>query len=360
MNYAVMMAETLLNRYPNPSDFPYQLWCYSQGFMLLGFVRLYMRTGEERWRDYVLHYCRSHVDEAGHVAGFSGCSLDDMMAGVILVWAYRSTGDMRYQRACEMIYRSFSNYPRNPDGGFWHARDLPGEMWVDGLFMGCMFLIYYGQYAADAQTRGVCYTEVVRQLRIGHMRCVKPGTALLCHAYSANVESAWADPLNGRSSEVWSEGLGWYAMVLCEALKTLPNSFEGYAALRADLTSLMRDLAILQDARSGMWCQIVDKPSAQGNWFDSSGSAMLALAMLRAAQAKLIDASYIQLARRAYRGICENCISCTDGQIDIRCACDGLCVQADYAHYIHYPQIINAKEATAAFFLLAVETEYPK
>lgn len=73
-------------------------------------------------------------------------SMDDMMAGAVLVWMYEQNGEERYAKACHHIYHSFSDYPRTREGGFLHNRFVyPGEMWVDGVFMGQMFYARYGR-----------------------------------------------------------------------------------------------------------------------------------------------------------------------------------------------------------------------
>ncbi|HEY8286360.1 MAG TPA: glycoside hydrolase family 88 protein [Chloroflexota bacterium] len=46
--------------------------------------------------------------------------------------------------------------PRNTDGGFWHSKNRPGEMWIDGVFMGLMFLTRYGTAIGD---RDYCFNE---------------------------------------------------------------------------------------------------------------------------------------------------------------------------------------------------------
>ena len=37
---SIALAETILARYPDPDDFPYRRWCYSQGYVLDGFAML--------------------------------------------------------------------------------------------------------------------------------------------------------------------------------------------------------------------------------------------------------------------------------------------------------------------------------
>ena len=83
------------------------------------------------------------------------------MAGSTLVIAYQQTGEEKYRRAADKVRAAFDDYPRNRDGGFWHGRRLPHEMWIDGVFMGLMFLTRYGAVIGD---RDFCYSETIRQI----------------------------------------------------------------------------------------------------------------------------------------------------------------------------------------------------
>ena len=122
-------------RFPDPDSFPFRSWTYPQGFMLWGMIRLYERTGDTVYLDYVRKYGDEHVSGDGSVSGWDGGSMDDMMPGSVLAWLYHATGEEKYRLACRRIYASFADYPRNPDGGFWHGRGMKGQMWVDGVFM---------------------------------------------------------------------------------------------------------------------------------------------------------------------------------------------------------------------------------
>lgn len=356
MTLAERMAETLQRRYPDPDDYPFRSWCYAQGFMLWGFIRLYEKTGEDRYRDYVLRYCDEHVSDEGEIRGYSGISLDDIMAGSVLVWAWQQTQEERYRTACRRIRHAFDDYPRNPDGGFWHGRHLNGEMWVDGLFMGLQFLARFGVVIED---REYCLTEAVRQLKIVFARCEKDGTGLLYHAYSARRGTPWAHAVSGRSHEVWSEGLGWYAMVLVDVLGMLPKDFPGYDDLHMQMEKLFAALARVQDDLSGLWFQVVDKVRDPGNWHDTSGSAMFLYAFRKAQLLGLTEPGlYDKVITRAYEGVKTKCIPDMDGNINVHDACAGLGVQMNYDAYIRYTRNINAQEAVAAVLWASVAMDF--
>ncbi|MBQ6239010.1 MAG: glycoside hydrolase family 88 protein [Firmicutes bacterium] len=350
MEYAKKMAETLMARFPDPDTYPFASWTYPQGFMLWGIIRLYERTGDPVYLDYVRKYGEEHVSGDGSVAGWDGGSMDDMMPGSVLAWLYHETREEKYLLACRRIYASFADYPRNPDGGFWHGRGMKGQMWVDGVFMGQMFMLHYALYTGEEKE--ACFAECIRQLTVVYDRCNKDGSGLLYHAYCEGARAPWANRLNGKSTEVWSEGLGWYAMILAEALAIIPKDFPGYDRILRQGQILCRDLDKVQDKTSGLWLQVVDKNRHPGNWQDSSGSAMFLYSLKRLQDLGIVT-GYEKAIELAWRGLRTKMILNAEGYLDVWDACDGLGVQRTYDEYIGFLKTVNAKEAVAAAFWAA-------
>ena len=57
---------------------------------------------------------------------------------------YELTGEQRYAQAAETIRRGFDDYPRNKYGIFYHSKRIQ-QLWVDGVYMGQMFLARYAK-----------------------------------------------------------------------------------------------------------------------------------------------------------------------------------------------------------------------
>ncbi len=354
---SIALAETIMTRHPDPLTIPYKRWCYVHGYVLEGFDRLYRLTGNRRYADYIRRYVDAHVATDGSVSAFTGESLDDMMAGTAIVTVYRETREDRYRRAAETIRRSFDDYPRNSDGGFWHARSLPHEMWIDGVFMGQMFLTHYGTVIGDS---GYCFDEAVRQIVVAADRLRAPASGLFLHGFDESRRVAWADRTTGLSPEVWSEGLGWYALVLAEAAALLPEGHPGKDRVVAIFRGLVEALARTQDPATGLWYQVVDKGEQPDNWHDTSGSAMFVSAIQSAIDLGCVDAArYAPVVAAGYRGIVSKTSRGKDGLVDIRDACDGVCVQRSYRDYIDYPKKLNAKEAVGGVLWAAAIVEKP-
>jgi len=341
------LAETIMKRYPHPDNYPYKSWCYPQGFLLWGIIRLWESTCDIKYYDYAMKFVEHHISPDGDLYRFKGNSMDDVMAGSVIVWAYRQTGLEKYKLACDKIRSLFDTYPRTSQGAFWHGKKTVGQFWVDGVFMGQMFLLRYGKYIGDSE---YCFDEAVKQLALIENYCRKGNTGLLYHAWSEDRSPAWADPKTGLSPEVWSEGLGWYALILVEALEILPEDYPKRNQLVKQLNMLMKGLKNTQDSKTGLWYQVVDKGELSDNWHDTSGSAMFVYAIKKAKELGLAeDAIYGSVVDKGYEGIISKVKINDQGFVDIYDACDGLCVKSSYDEYINYPKKVNAKEAVAAF-----------
>lgn len=57
---------------------------------------------------------------------------------------------------------------------------------------------------------------------------MKENSGLLYHGWDEDKDAHWANLSTGMSSEVWSEGLGWYALILVETLEIFPKKHPQY------------------------------------------------------------------------------------------------------------------------------------
>lgn len=357
-NLSITLADTIMARHPDPLTIPYKKWCYVHGYVLAGFEKLHESTGNPKYFDYIREYVDAHVTPEGDLPAFTGESLDDMMAGTAIVAAHQKTGELRYRRAAERIRHAFNDYPRNSDGGYWHSRSLPHEMWIDGVFMGQMFFTRYGTAIGDRES---CFDEAVRQIGIVADRLKKSNSGLYFHGYDEARKAAWADRVTGLSSDVWSEGLGWYALVLAETLALIDPSHPGRVRVLGILRDLVEGLARVQDPKTGLWYQVVDKYDRPDNWHDTSGSAMFVYAIQRAIELGCVsEHRFRPVTEKGYVGILTKATIDAEGLVDIRDACDGVGVQNSYEDYVSCKRVLNAKEAVGSVLWAAVIMEKPR
>ena len=365
-SWAVALAETIMRRNPGTGQDRLARWSYWKAYTLLGFEMLWRSTGDRRYLDFMRREFDRHVGPDGDLVSVDLVSLDNIMPGTMLVALYEHTGEERYRKAAATVRHAFDDYPRNPDGGFWHAKRLPGEMWVDGVFMGQMCLIRYGHSIADGE---YCFDEAVRQITVFAHHGLKGDSGLYLHAWAAeptlprvqpgNVYP-WASPETGLSPEVWSEGLGWYALVLVETLAVLPANHPGRAEVADIFDRLAAGLKRTQDPATGGWYQVVDKGDRPANWTDTSGTAMFTYALQRGIETGLLaDADYAPAVMAGYRNIVANATVDQEGMVDVHSACNGLCVQQSYEAYVNAPRVTNAQEAVAGFLWATAIVEKP-
>jgi unsaturated rhamnogalacturonyl hydrolase len=370
--WSVATAETIMARWPDYTKAYFNSWTYVNGYAFCAFERLGRDTGDSRYIDYIKRYVDQFIDEQGNfhsvtnnkgqLRSLSFNNLDNMMTGNSVVMLYERTRDERYRKAADKIRRALDDYPRNGDGGFWHARSLPGQMWIDGIFMGQMFLTRYGQSIGDAD---YCWNEATKQMTVYAKRAERDHTGLFVHGVyepsHGEKPCRWADPKTGLSPEVWSEGLGWYALVMAETLANLPKNH----ARRPEMEDIFRRLAAglkrTQDPKSGRWFQVVDKGERPDNWTDTSGSAMFTYALARGSELGLLDQKeFAPIVAAGYKGITAFARINERGLVDIYQACDGVGVQTNYDRYIHYKQSVNAKEAVVGFLWATEIVEHPR
>ena len=217
--------------------------------------------------------------------------------------------------------------------------------------MGQMFVTRYGKSIGDS---AYAWDEATRQILVYAKRAQRGDTGLYLHGLyepgHGDRACKWADATTGLSSEVWSEGLGWYALMVAETLEVLPANHPNRAAVEDVFRRLAAGLRRTQDPKSGRWFQVVDKGDRPDNWTDTSGSAMFVYAIQKGIELGLLDAkTYAPVVAAGYKGITAYAKINARGLVDISQACDGVGVQVDYAHYIDYKQSLNAKEAVVGF-----------
>ncbi len=342
------IAQTVMTRYPSALMIPFKPWCYPQGYFLIGLDKLWQATGKRKYYDYIMNWANEVVRPDGSLVYFRGRSMDDMMAGSVIVWAYRQTGDEKFKKAADYIRKSYDDYSRTSDGVFWHGRGTVGQIWVDGVFMGQMFLTKYGRYIGDSK---YCFDEAAKQLIGMHRHLKKGNTGLLYHGWDEDKDARWADPQTGMAPEVWSEGLGWYALILVETLELFPKNHPQYGELLSITRELMAGLKQTQDSENGLWYQVVDKGGEPGNWHETSGSGMFVYAIQRAVELGVIPAKdYAGCVQRGYRGLLSKArVSSDDGLIDLWDANNGLGIQKDYKTYVTRPRKKNGQEVISSF-----------
>jgi len=349
--WSTAAANTFLRRFPNPDDIHWvgdqNHFSWQAGYTMFTMEKMWRLTGDVRYFNYVRRYVDQQVDEAGNVAGFSPVALDNFLPGYAILFMYEQTKLPRYRIAATRIREGFRAYSRNADGSFWHGDWAPHQLWVDGVFMGEMFR---ARYASVLDHEAGAFDEVVRQMKLAAGHCLKPN-GLLLHGWDESRSAQWADPKTGLAPEVWSEGLGWYAVLLADVFDFLPKDHPDREYLLSVLRNLCAGLKRVQDSRTGMWCQVVDKPGGAGNWNETSGTGMFLYLIQRSIDLGFVnEAEYSPVVARGYAGLIRKVRPAADGLIDIP-DCSSIGIQTSYQAYISSPRELNTFAGVTSFIL---------
>lgn len=350
LGWSQKVVESTLTRTPDAHTFG--SWSYPRGLYLFGQYMVYKRTGDKRYLQYVETWVDSHIDSQGH-PDRQIHALDDVLAANLLVVLYQETHEERYKLAAEFFRHRFDDYPRTTDGGFWHAT-VPSrqwQLWADGTYMAVPFLVRYGQEFNDAR-----YTEdeAVRQLLVydKHLKAAHRG--LLYHAYDESGKAPWADPRTHHSAYFWCRAIGWYGMATIDTLDVLPKDHPGRKQLIGIIRKLVKDLAHDQDPKTGLWYQIVDKPTLQGNWTETSSSAMYTYIIDVAVKRGYVSHKYHAIAEKGYRGVLSRISVGPDGLTNLSGICEGTNVST-LQYYLDRKRNTNDLHGLGAFLIMNEE-----
>ena len=240
------------------------------------------------------------INEKGIIYGYkkSNYNLDHVNPGKILFRLYEREQDPRYKIAMDTLRSQLASQPRTSEGGFWHKRVYPFQMWLDGIYMGEP---YYAQYTAtfDADNEAA-YADIVNQFLLVAKRTYDKETGLYRHAWDEIKALPWSDK-SGRSAHVWGRALGWYMMAIVDALDYLPQDQPGRDKIITILQGIVKNLAKYQDPQTGAWCQVIDQTGREGNYLEMSCTPMYAYAIAKGVRKGYLDPSTLEMAKKATR-----------------------------------------------------------
>ena len=259
-----------------------------------------------------------------------------------------------------MLYSQFEGQPRNEDGGFWHKKIYPHQMWLDGIYMGAPF---YAEYAFR-NNLPQDYADVINQFVTCARHTYDPKNGLYRHACDVSRTERWADPVTGQSKHTWGRAMGWYAMALVDVLEFIPQHEAGRDSLLDILNNVAVQVKKLQDPKTGGWYQVMDRSGDKGNYVESSCSAMFIYSLFKAVRLGYIDKSYLDVALKGYKGFLDNFIEVDkNGLVTITkaCAVAGLGGKVyrsgDYDYYINETIRNNDPKAVGPFIMASLEYE---
>ena len=334
-------------------------WNYIDGCMLTALMEMGRITGQERYLEFVERCIDHFVGEDGAIRTFNpeACNLDDINEGRVLFALYERTGKQQYRLAAEKLAKQLEGHPRTAEGNFWHKAIYPHQVWLDGIYMAQPFRALYARSFGGGD-----YSDIVKQIATVHDRMRDPQKGLYYHGYDASRKAFWADQESGCSKNFWLRSLGWFAVALADLLDILPEG-QDRDKLAAIFSDLMASMDRYADAQTGLYWQVPDQGGREGNYLETSGSAMMAYAMLKGARLGFLPKEYAAKGKKTFDGIAEKYLTFTDEGIGL----GGICLVAglgpetnrrrdgSYEYYISEPVVENDAKGVAPFVLAYTE-----
>lgn len=354
-DYAVLMAESEMTRHPDR----YFGWSYVTGVMMKAFERIWRQTGDDRYYQYIVATVDSALADDGTIADYQieEFNIDQINEGRALLFLYQQTKDEKYRKAAQILRKQLSAHPRTSEGGFWHKKRYPHQMWLDGLYMGSPF---YSEYGALFNEPGAI-DDVVKQFVLMENHARDSDTGLLYHGWDEKKIQEWADPQTGLSQCFWGRATGWYAMALVDTLDYVPVDHPGREDLIGILQRLVEGVLSVQDEATGVWWQVLDKPAAAGNYLEASASSMFVYAFAKGIRKGYLDKSILNAVETAYRGILDTFITTNvNGTLDLNSICRtaglGYGRDGSYDYYVRQEEVVsNDGKGVGPFIMASLE-----
>jgi len=364
--FALKMADSEMKQFPEPWTVDFNtkpVWNYTQGLIAQSMIQVWKVSNKEIYFNYARNYADKFIDSTGFVSGFkvADYNIDCVNSGKFLFDLYKKTKDIRYKNAIEQLRLQLKSHPRTSEGGFWHKKRYPNQMWLDGLYMGAPF---YAQYAAVFNEPEI-FDDVVNQFVIVHKHTYNPEVGLNYHGWDESKVQKWADPVTGCSPNFWSRAEGWYAMALVDVLDYLPKEHASRVKIIEILNQVSAGIKKFQDPKTGLWFQVLDQGNREGNYLEATGSSMFTYALLKATRKGYISSDYKDIAVKAYNGILENLVKENSNEtisLTKCCSVAGLggnpYRDGTYEYYINEPFRDNDPKGVGPFIMACLEMNY--
>ena len=304
-------------------------WTYYNGIMMDAFLMLDL----EEYKNYVDSFYNANVASSGKVdnTGSSGNrynekELDSIPPTRALFDLIRedSAQSVKYKKMIDYVYSVMLGFKvvDGTDGNFIHKID--NENWkkyqvaLDGLYMAQPFFMEianaledhtltnndFQTYSKTTLNADTLYNAVYSRMKWIGDNLYDENKKLYNHGWGPGV---------GVNGQFWLRAIGWYAAALADVIDMFPDR---YAGKRTELINIAKKLfdgmMDYQNKETGLWYNVVDHDASltnsngNQNLPETSGSALMAYAMMKLYDKGYVEDSYGEAGLLAFNGIVSN------------------------------------------------------
>jgi unsaturated rhamnogalacturonyl hydrolase len=338
-------------------------WSYDMGVILKGTERVWLNTGNVKYFNYIQKLMDFYVREDGTIKDYKPdeYNIDHINNGKLILLLYRVLGKEKYLKAANLLREQLRTHPRTNEGGFWHKKIYPYQMWLDGLYMGAPF---YAEYS-NLMHYDTAFIDITNQFVWMEQHARDAKTGLLYHAWDESKQQQWANKTTGTSPLFWARAIGWYSNAIVDALDWFPPDHPGRKKLIDILGRLVTAVEKVQDKQTGLWYDILNYngPGKEKNYFEASASCQLVYAIAKGVRKGYLPAAKFSIAKNGYDGIVKQFIKVENGQTNLHgtVTVSGLggnpYRDGSFEYYMRERVIVNDPKGMGAFIKAAGEME---
>ena len=375
LNYALAV--------PGPSP---KYWEYTNGVPLFGIQKLFEKTNNAAYYNYVKQWVDHYVADDGTInygtpptqtAKKNDPQIQDtMQPATLLFQLYETTGDAKYLNAMTNARAVFDTILQNSAGAFWHKPNYARQQWLDAIYMSEPFITRYGALYADAVKPGdaaACFQTSTTQIKLADAVTFDAPKKLYRHGWNGDEAHDWTlnlpnpitgalmgcglcavnktPPLTGTrvSPILWSRSIAWYLTGTVDVLEYLPQDHPDRAKLEAIVANIAEGLKTYQDPATGLWFQIIDAMdgpvpaeggypgegiAAQPNWTETSASALFVYSLKKAMRLGILRDKYNSVAKKGWAGVKTRVVIDGD-QVTIKDTVVGMSLAGTWNAYVN-------------------------
>ncbi len=337
-------------------------WTHGQGVLLQGLEAAWKNTVDRPDFLYIEHSVNPLVGPEGQLPWLKadGNKLGAIQLGRPLMLLYGESLKKRYYNAATALYEQLQHQPRNASGGFGVAQKTPNQMTLDSIDEAEPFYAAYAKMFHHPEA----FADITKQFVLMQEHARDAKTGLLRQGWDESRKAVWANKKSGASSAAWARGMGWYMAALVDTIPSYPKDNPGRKQLIAILKKDARAVARYQDAKTGLWWEVMDEAGAKGNYPEASASCLFVYALAKGVRLGYLPEHYDAVAERGYKGVLSHFVKTgANGAFTLSGTVEPTDLGSEpghdgsYAFYVAQKTLTNSPMGVGAFILASTEVE---